>query len=102
MDGYVSLEVPPDVAYDAAATVALVRRLHDQADFPNLLVKIPGAPATGSGVNVTLLFPDTHYLRTADAYLRTLKRRRRAGLDLAVPSVASCSSPAGIPPSPRP
>ena len=42
--GYVSLEVPPDVAYDATATVALARRLHDQADFPNLLVKIPGTP----------------------------------------------------------
>ena len=38
-DGYVSLEVPPDVAYDAAATVAFARRLHDQAGFPNLLVK---------------------------------------------------------------
>jgi len=43
-DGYVSLEVPPDVAYDAAATVTLARRLHDQAGFPNLLVKIPGTP----------------------------------------------------------
>ena len=38
---------------------------------------------------MTLLFSDTHYLRTADAYLRALERRRRAGLDLAVPSVAS-------------
>jgi transaldolase len=99
VDGYVSLEVPPDAAYDAAATVALVRRLHDQAGFPNLLVKIPGTPqgltameeaiTAGIGVNVTLLFSDTHYLRTADAYLRALERRRRAGLDLAVPSVAS-------------
>ena len=99
VDGYVSLEVPPDVAYDAAATVALARRLHDQAGFPNLLVKIPGTPqgltameeaiTAGIGVNVTLLFSDTHYLRTADAYLRALERRRRAGLDLAVPSVAS-------------
>ena len=98
-DGYVSLEVPPDVAYDAAATIALARRLHEQAGFPNLLVKIPGTPqgltameeaiAAGIGVNVTLLFSDTHYLRTADAYLRALERRRRAGLDLAVPSVAS-------------
>ena len=44
VDGYVSLEVPPDVAYDAAATVTLARRLHDQAGFPNLLVKIPGTP----------------------------------------------------------
>jgi len=98
-DGYVSLEVPPDLAYDAAATVALARRLHEQAGFPNLLVKIPGTPpgltameeavTAGIGVNVTLLFSDTHYLRTADAYLRALQRRRDAGLDLAVPSVAS-------------
>jgi transaldolase len=44
VDGYVSLEVPPDVAYDATATIALARRLHDRADFPNLLVKIPGTP----------------------------------------------------------
>jgi len=98
-DGYVSLEVPPDVAYDAAATVALARRLHDQAGFPNLLVKIPGTPpgltameeaiTAGIGVNVTLLFSDSHYLRTADTYLRALQRRHDAGLDLAVPSVAS-------------
>jgi hypothetical protein len=56
------------------------RRLRDQAGFPNLLVKIPGTPqgltamkeaiTAGIGVNVTLLFSDTHYLRTADAYLR--------------------------------
>ena len=94
MDGYVSLEVPPDVAYDAQATIALARRLHEQAGFPNLLVKIPGTPqgltameetiTAGIGVNVTLLFSDTHYLRTADAYLRALERRHRAGLDLAV------------------
>jgi transaldolase len=99
VDGYVSLEVPPDVAYDAAATVALARRLHDQAGVPNLLVKIPGTPqgltameeaiTAGIGVNVTLLFSDAHYLRTADGYLRALQRRRGAGLDLAVPSVAS-------------
>ena len=98
-NGYVSLEVPPDVAYDAAATVELARRLREQACFPNLLVKIPGTPqgltameeavTAGVGVNVTLLFSDSHYLRTADAYLRALERRRLAGLDLAVPSVAS-------------
>src|SRR6201986_4734338 len=99
VDGYVSLEVPPDVAYDAAATVALARRLHDQAGLPHLLVKIPGTPqgltameetiTAGIGVNVTLLFSDSHYLRTADAYIRALQRRRDAGLDPAVPSVAS-------------
>jgi transaldolase len=43
----------------------------------------------GIGVNVTLLFSDSHYLRAADAYIRALERRRDAGLDLAVPSVAS-------------
>lgn len=98
-DGYVSLEVPPDVAYDAAATAELAPRLHNQAGFPNLLVKIPGTPqgltgmeeaiTAGIGVNVTLLFSDSHYLRTADAYMRALECRHAAGLDLAVPSVAS-------------
>ena len=99
VDGYVSLEVPPNIAYDAPATIELARRLHDQAGFPNLLVKIPGTPAglvameeaiaAGIGINVTLLFSDAHYLRTADAYIRALERRRAAGQDLAVPSVAS-------------
>lgn len=52
-------------------------RLHDQADRPNILVKIPGTPpgltamellvADGIGINVTLLFSDSHYLQTADA-----------------------------------
>ncbi len=98
-DGYVSVEVPPDVAYDATATMNLARRLHDQAWFPNLLVKIPGTPAglvameetivAGIGVNVTLLFSDAHYLRTADTYIRALERRRERGLDLTVPAVAS-------------
>jgi transaldolase len=99
LDGYVSVEVPPDMAYDATATIALARKLHEEADFPNLLVKIPGTPAglvameeavtAGIGINVTLLFSDAHYLRTADAYLRALERRREAGQDLAIPSVAS-------------
>jgi transaldolase len=99
VDGYVSVEVPPDLAYDAPATAALARRLHDQAGFPNLLVKIPGTPegltameemvTAGIGVNVTLLFSDAQYLRTAEAYLRALERRLAAGQDLAVPSVAS-------------
>lgn len=98
-DGYVSVEVTPDLAYETGATVALARRLHDQAALPNLLVKIPGTPpglaameesvADGVGVNVTLLFSDTHYLQTADAYLRALERRQAAGLPLDVPSVAS-------------
>ncbi len=98
-DGYVSIEVPPDLAYDTPGTVALARWLHDEAGFENLLVKIPGTPegltameeavVAGIGVNVTLLFSDAQYLRTAEAYLRALERRRETGLDMAVPSVAS-------------
>jgi transaldolase len=98
-DGYVSLEVPSDVAYDATGTLALARRLHERAGFPNLLVKIPGTPqgltameeaiTSGIGVNVTLLFSDAQYVRTAEAYMRALERRHGAGLELAVPSVAS-------------
>jgi transaldolase len=67
----VSVEVPPDLAYDAPGTVALARRLQSMAGFPNLLVKIPGTPqgltameevvGAGIGVNVTLLFSDAHY-----------------------------------------
>jgi transaldolase len=99
VDGYVSVEVPPDLAYDAPATAALARRLHDEAGFPNLLVKIPGTPqgltameetvAAGIGVNVTLLFSDAQYLQTAEAYLRALERRLAAGQDLNIASVAS-------------
>jgi transaldolase len=98
-DGYVSIEVPPGLAYDADQSVEVARQLHDQADRPNLLVKIPGTPpgltamerlvADGIGINVTLLFSDTHYLQTADAYLRALERRASGGLPLNVPSVAS-------------
>ena len=72
-DGYVSLEVPPGLAYDADRSVEVARKLHQQAARPNVLVKIPGTPpglaamerlvAEGVGINVTLLFSDTHYLQ---------------------------------------
>jgi transaldolase len=98
-DGYVSLEVPPGLAYDAPASIEFARDLHTRAARPNLLVKIPGTPAgltametlvaEGIGINVTLLFSDTQYLQTADAYLRALERRAAAGQSLDVPSVAS-------------
>ena len=98
-DGYVSIEVPPDLAYHAPAMVALAARLHEDAGVPNLLVKIPGTPqglvaveetvTAGIGVNVTLLFSDAQYLASAEAYLRALERGRDAGRDLSVPSVAS-------------
>jgi transaldolase len=99
VDGWVSLEVAPQLAYDAARSVAQAKELHANAQRPNLFIKIPGtAPgvsaieeATFAGVpiNVTLLFSREHYLAAADAYLRGLERRRASGLDLGVRSVAS-------------
>jgi transaldolase len=99
VDGYVSVEVPPGLAYDADRSVEVARKLHQQAARPNVLVKIPGTPpglaamerlvAEGIGINVTLLFSNTHYLQTADAYIRALERRSAAGEALDVPSVAS-------------
>ncbi|MGH2927110.1 MAG: transaldolase family protein, partial [Solirubrobacteraceae bacterium] len=93
------IEVPPGLAYEAERQVEVARRLHRQAARPNVLVKIPGTPpgltameqlvAEGIGINVTLLFSDTHYLQTAEAYERGLERRAAAGQPLDVPSVAS-------------
>ncbi len=99
VDGWVSLEVSPLLAYDAASTLAEAKDLHARAGRPNLLIKIPGtkegAPAieeaifAGVPVNVTLLFSREHYLAAAEAYLRGLERRVRAGLSPDVGSVAS-------------
>jgi transaldolase len=98
-DGYVSIEVPPGLAYEADRSVEVARKLHRQADRPNVLVKIPGTPpgltamerliTEGVGINVTLLFSDAHYLRTADSYIRALERRAASSQPLDVPSVAS-------------
>jgi transaldolase len=99
MDGWVSLEVSPSLAYDAASTVKEAVRLHAQAQRPNLFIKIPGiseghaaieeAIFQGVPVNVTLLFSAGHYLGAAEAYLRGIERRIAAGLDPKVRSVAS-------------
>jgi transaldolase len=99
IDGWVSLEVSPKLAYDTASTLAAAKNLHARANRPNLFIKIPGTPEglpaieeaifAGVPVNVTLLFSREHYLAAADAYLRGLERRLEAGLNLAVCSVAS-------------
>ena len=99
IDGWVSLEVSPKLAYDTATTVAMAESLHAQADTPNLFIKVPGTPEgipaveeliyAGVPVNVTLLFSREHYLAAAEAYLRGVERRLEAGLDLKVGSVAS-------------
>ena len=99
VDGLVSLEVSPLLAYDTTSTLAAARELFDRARRPNLFIKIPGTkeglPAieesifAGIPVNVTLLFSREHYLATAEAYLRGIERRVKAGLDPNVGSVAS-------------
>ena len=99
VDGWVSLEVSPLLAYDTKATVAAAKTLYKKANRPNLFIKIPGtkegAPAieeaifSGITVNVTLLFSRDHYVAAADAYMRGLERRVAAGLSPDVRSVAS-------------
>jgi transaldolase len=99
VDGWVSLEVSPRLAYDSQGTIEAAAQLFAQADRPNLFIKIPGTKAglpaieeaifAGVPVNVTLLFSAEHYLAAADAYLRGLERRIDAGLNHAVGSVAS-------------
>src|SRR5204863_2632654 len=91
VDGWVSLEVSPLLAYDTAQTLREAKRLHALARRQNLLIKIPGTreglPAieaaifAGVPVNVTLLFSHEQYLAAADAYLRGVERRIAAGLD---------------------
>jgi transaldolase len=99
MDGWVSLEVSPSLAYDSASTVKEAIRLHAQAQRPNLFIKIPGTSEghtaieetifAGVPVNVTLLFSPGHYIAAAEAYVRGIERRIAAGIDPRVRSVAS-------------
>ncbi len=100
VDGYVSLEVSPDLARDANGTIAEARRLWKQVDRPNLMIKVPGTVegavavqqliADGINVNVTLLFAIDAHARVIDAYIAGLEQRAAAGLPIdRVASVAS-------------
>src|ERR1700726_3829834 len=99
VDGWVSLEVSPLLAYDTASTLAAGKDLHARAGHPNLFIKIPGTreglPAieeaifAGIPINVTLLFSREQYLAAAEAFLRGIERRIDAGLPPVVGSVAS-------------
>ena len=99
VDGWVSLEVSPLLANDAAGTVKAALQLHERAQRPNLFIKIPGTRAgisaieqaifAGVPVNVTLLFSTAQYLAAAEAYMRGIERRIAAGQDPKVGSVAS-------------
>jgi transaldolase len=99
VDGWVSLEVSPLLAYDADKTLTQVKQLHALGARPNLFVKIPGtkegltaienAIFAGVPINVTLLFSSDQYTAAANAYMRGIERRIEAGLSPTVPSVAS-------------
>jgi transaldolase len=99
VDGFVSLEVSPELAYDTKATVAQAKMLHAKAGRRNLFIKIPGTaeglPAieeaifAGVPVNVTLLFSTGQYKAAGEAYMKGLERRVAAGLSADVRSVAS-------------
>src|SRR3954447_3143416 len=99
VDGYVSLEVSPLIAYDTATTASEAKRLSQLGDRPNLYIKIPGTtqgnPAIeesifgGVPINVTLLFSPRQTLASAEAYTRGIERRIEAGLSPRVESVAS-------------
>src|SRR6266404_2548603 len=99
VDGWVSLEVSPLLAYDTVSTLAAAKDLHARAGRPNLFIKIPGTreglPAieeaifAGIPINVTLLFSSEQYVAAAEAYLRGIERRIAAGLKPDVHSVAS-------------
>jgi transaldolase len=100
LDGYVSYEVPPDLAHDTDETVFQAARLFDLLAVPNVMIKIPatveGLPAirasiaAGVNVNVTLIFSIDRYREVVEAYLAGLEDRAARGADLRqVASVAS-------------
>lgn len=99
VDGFVSLELSPLLAYDTKKSVAAAKLLHGKGNRPNLFIKIPGTTAgvpaieesitNGVAINVTLLFSCQQYIASAEAYMRGLERRVSAGLSPDVRSVAS-------------
>lgn len=100
LDGYVSIEVPPNIANDTEKTISEARRYYAEIGRPNVMIKIPGTseglPAVeqviseGINVNVTLLFSVSSYVETAWAYIRGLEKRVEKGEDISkLASVAS-------------
>ena len=100
LDGYVSLEVDPGLAYDREASYEEAMRFHELVDRPNLFVKIPGTEpglgaiedciAAGRSINITLIFSLARHAQVIEAYIRGLERLVAGGGDPApVASVAS-------------
>ena len=100
LDGYVSIEVPPNLARDTEGTIREAKRYYEAIARPNVMIKIPGTPegliavekviAEGINVNITLLFSVDSYVETAWSYIRGLEARAAAGQDISkIASVAS-------------
>lgn len=99
-DGYVSLEVSPDLANDTEGTISEAKRFWKMVERPNLMIKIPATPAgipaiyevlrSGINVNVTLIFSIQAYRNVVDSYQRALEDLHSRGEDLSkIASVAS-------------
>ena len=99
-DGFVSIEVSPEIAGDTERTIAAARDLRQRTARPNVMVKIPATPAglpaiqamvaEGANINVTLIFAVERYVKVVEAFLAGLERLRERGGDLrTVHSVAS-------------
>jgi transaldolase / glucose-6-phosphate isomerase len=99
LDGYVSLEVEPDLAHETELTLEAARMYWKRVDRPNLMIKIPGTDAgvpaieqaiyEGINVNVTLLFSVESYRNVGNAFINGIRRRKEEGKDVEVHSVAS-------------
>lgn len=99
-DGFVSIEVRPDLAHDAQGSIQEARRLWEACDLPNVMVKIPGTQeglkairaclAASINVNITLLFSVPRYREVMEAYLSAMEERVSKGLPVdCIRSVAS-------------
>ena len=99
LDGFVSIEVSPLLAFDTENTIKAAREIFKKVNRPNAFIKIPGTPdglpaiestiAEGIPVNVTLLFSPEQYEAAANAWLRGIEKRIKKGLKAEVRSVAS-------------
>jgi len=99
VDGWVSLEISPLLAFDSHSTLKAAKDLFALANRPNLMIKIPGTPESlpaveeaifsGIPINITLLFSREQYVAAAEAFLHGVERRIDAGLSPNVASVAS-------------
>src|SRR5712692_3551718 len=99
-DGFVSLEVSPDLAHDTEGSLSEARRFWKMVDRPNLMIKIPATPegipavqqalTEGININITLIFSLNNYREVTEAYLNALETRNAEGKDISgLASVAS-------------